>query len=254
MLLEGKKGLVLSVTNEKSIGWAIADVANQNGAEVMVGGQNDRMLERINPLIEGRAGMSSVACDFQNDNELEALANTIGEKFGRLDFFVHSAAFANREDLAGRFIDTRRDGFSLALQISAYSLVAVCKTLEPLFNEDASVIALSYLGSTRTVGNYNVMGVAKAALECSARYLATDLGVKGIRVNTLSPGPVNTVAARGVKGLLDMIDYVHEKAPLKRRFGQYEVAGSAMYLLSDLSKGVTGQLIYVDSGYNIVGM
>jgi enoyl-[acyl-carrier protein] reductase I len=254
MLLEGKKGLVLSVTNDKSIGWAIADVANQNGAQVMVGGQNDRMLERVNPLIEGRDGMSSVACDFQNDNELEELAATISEKFGKLDFFVHSAAFANREDLAGRFIDTSRDGFSLALQISAFSLVAVCKTLEPLFNEDASVIALSYLGSTRTVGNYNVMGVAKAALECSARYLATDLGVKGIRVNTLSPGPVNTVAARGVRGLLDMIDYVHERAPLKRRFGQYEVAGSAMYLLSDLSKGVTGQLIYVDSGYNIVGM
>lgn len=254
MLLEGKKGIVLSVTNEKSIGWAIADQANRHGAEVIVGGQNDRMIERIDSLIEGRKGMSSLACDFQIEEDLENLPKEIEKRFGKLDFFVHSAAFANRDDLSGRFIDTSRDGYKLAIEISAYSLVSVCKALEPLFNDDGSVIALSYLGSQRVVGNYNVMGVAKAALEASARYLASDLGVKGVRVNTLSPGPVNTVAARGVKGLLDMIGYVHERAPLKRPFGQDEVASSAVYLLSDLSKGVSGQIIYVDSGYNIVGL
>lgn len=254
MLLQGKKGVVLSVTNEKSIGWAIADLANRHGAEVMVGGQNDRMLERIAGLIEGRPGLSSVACDFQIESDLAALTETVSSRFGTIDFFVHSAAFANRDDLAGRFIDTSRDGFHTALEISAFSLVSVCRVLEPLFNEDASVITMSYLGSTRAVGNYNVMGVAKAALESAVRYLAFDLGGKGIRVNTLSPGPVNTVAARGVKGLLDMIGYVEERAPLKRPFGQAEVAGSAVYLLSDLSKGVTGQILYVDSGYNVVGL
>jgi enoyl-[acyl-carrier protein] reductase I len=254
MLLEGKKGVVLSVTNDKSIGWAIADHANRNGAQVMVGGQNERLLERVDKLIEGREGMSSVAADFQIESDLVSLAKRVEKDFGKIDFFVHSAAYANRDDLQGRFIETSKDGFSLALEISAYSLVSVCRTLEPLFNEDASVIALSYLGSTRAVGNYNVMGVAKAALEACVRYLAVDLGPKGIRVNTLSPGPVNTVAARGVKGFLEMISYVEDRAPLKRSYGQDEVAGSAMYLLSDLSKGVSGQLIFIDSGYNIVGL
>lgn len=254
MLLSGKKGLVLSVTNEKSIGWSIADLANQHGAEVMVGGQNERMLERVNKLIEGRTGMTSVTCDFGIEEDLANLAKTVEATYGKIDFFVHSAAYANREDLQGRFIETSREGFKTALDISAYSLVSVCKTLEPLMNEDGSVIALSYLGSQRAVGNYNVMGVAKAALESCVRYLAGDLGVKGIRVNTLSPGPVNTVAARGVKGLLEMIDYVGERAPLKRPFGQDEVARSAVYLLSDLSFGVSGQIIYIDSGYNIVGL
>ncbi|HRK20453.1 MAG TPA: enoyl-ACP reductase [Fimbriimonadaceae bacterium] len=254
MLLTGKKGLVLNVTNEKSIGWAIADLAEQHGAEVGVGGQNERMLERVNALIEGRSRMRSHVVDFRDDAQLESLVSEVEKTYGKIDFLVHSAAFAQKEDLSGRFIDTSRDGFALALDVSCYSLVKLCKIFEPLFNEDASVITLSYLGSTRAVGNYNVMGVAKAALESAVRYLAFDLGDKGIRVNTLSPGPVNTVAARGVKGLLDMIGYVNDRAPLKRPFGAPEVAGSAVYLLSDLSKGVSGQIIFVDSGYNIVGM
>ncbi len=254
MLLQGKKGLVLSVTNEKSIGWAIADLAEQNGAEVGVGGQNERMLERVKGLIEGRGRMRPFTVDFTVDEQLDQLVADVEKAYGKIDFLVHSAAFANKDDLAGRFIDTSREGFAMALDISCYSLVKLCKVLEPVFNEDASVITLSYLGSTRAVGNYNVMGVAKAALESSVRYLAFDLGTKGIRVNTLSPGPINTVAARGVKGLLDMIGYVHERAPLKREYGSYEVAGSAIYLLSDLSKGVSGQIVFVDSGYNIVGM
>jgi len=254
MLLEGKKGLVLNVTNEKSIGWAIADLAEQHGAEVGVGGQNERMLERVNGLIQGRSRMRSLVAEFQDDEALETLKAEVENAYGKIDFLVHSAAFANKDDLAGRFIDTSRDGFATALDISCYSLVKLCRLLEPLFNEDASVITLSYLGSTRAVGNYNVMGVAKAALESAVRYLAFDLGPKGIRVNTVSPGPINTVAARGVKGLLDMIGYVGERSPLKRPYGSYEVAGSAVYLLSDLSKGVTGQIIFVDSGYNIVGL
>jgi enoyl-[acyl-carrier protein] reductase I len=254
MLLEGKKGLVLSVTNKNSIGWAIAEAAAQHGAEVGVGGQNARMLENVTKLIEGNSAFTPFTCDFMIEEDIEALVDKVGKTYGTIDFFVHSAAFAQRDDLQGRFLDTSLDGFNTALDISAYSLVRMCKALEPVLSDDASVVTVSYLGSTRFCPNYNVMGIAKAALESAVRYLAGDLGARGIRVNTLSPGPVNTVAARGVKGLIDMIGYVQERAPLKRPYGQPEVAGSGVYLLSDLSRGVTGQILFVDSGYNIVGM
>jgi len=254
MLLQGKKGLVLSVTNKNSIGWAIAEAAAQHGAKVGVGAQNERTLENVAKLIDGNDAFTPFTCDFMIDEDVDKLVEDVKSKYGTIDFLVHSAAFAKREDLQGRFIETSLDGFNLALDISAYSLVRMCKALEPLFNEDASVVTVSYIGSTRYAPNYNVMGIAKAALESAVRYLAGDLGDRGIRVNTLSPGPVNTVAARGVKGLLDMIGYVHERAPLKRPYGQAEVAGSGIYLLSDLSRGVTGQIIYIDNGYNIVGM
>jgi enoyl-[acyl-carrier protein] reductase I len=254
MVLAGKKGLVLNVTNKNSIGWAVAEMAAREGAEVGVGAQNERMAERVAELVAGVPNTSVVTVDFSDDAQLEALAATVRERFGKIDFLVHSAAFAKREDLTGRFMETSRDGFAMAMDISAYSLVACCKALEECFNEDASVVTMSYLGSTRAVGNYNVMGVAKAALEACVRYLAVDLGPRGIRVNTVSPGPINTVAARGVKGLTDMIHYVHDRAPLKREFGQNEVAGTTVYLLSDLSRGVSGQIIFVDNGYNTVGM
>ncbi len=254
MLLAGKKGLVLNVTNKNSIGWAIAEAAAAHGAQVGVGAQNERMLERVAGLTEGNELMSTFVIDFSDDAQLDRLKSEVAERYGKIDFLVHSAAFANKDDLEGRFIDTSRDGFAMAMDISCYSFVTLCKALEPVLADDASVMTMSYLGSTRAVGNYNVMGVAKAALEASDRYLAVDLGHRGIRVNTVSPGPINTVAARGVKGLLGMIDYVHERAPLKRDFGQAEVAGNAVYLMSDLSKGVSGQIIFVDNGYNIVGM
>lgn len=254
MLLSGKKGLVLSVTNKNSIGWAIADHAAQHGAEVGVGAQNERTLDRVQELVDGRDEMTLFQCDFSFDDQLDRLREAVADRYGKIDFLVHSAAYANKEDLSGRFIDTSREGFRTALDISCYSFVKLCQVLEPILNDDGSVMTISYLGSVRAVGNYNVMGVAKAALESAARYLSVDLGGRGIRVNVLSPGPVNTVAARGVKGLLEMIDYVQERAPLKRPYGQEEVAGSAVYLMSDLSRGVTGQIIYIDSGYNIVGI
>jgi enoyl-[acyl-carrier protein] reductase I len=255
MLLAGKKGLVLSVTNEKSIGWAIAEAAAGHGAQVGLGVQNARMRERVAPMIEGDQRFRLFECDFMDDAQVEQLAQDVAATYGKIDFLVHSAAFANKDDLQGDFIKTSQEGFGLALTISAYSLVKLCRVLEPVMNDGGSVMTLSYLGSTRAVGNYNVMGVAKAALEAEVRYLAFDLGKRAIRVNTLSPGPINTVAARGVKGLLDMIDYVHERAPLKGvRFGAKEVAGSAVYLMSDLSQGVSGQIIFIDNGYNIVGM
>jgi len=219
MLLEGKKGLVVNVLNKNSIAWAIADAANLHGATVGVGAQNDRLLEG---------------------------------KYGKIDFIVHSVGFAPKDAMTGRFIDTKIADFQLAMQISAFSLGRLCQALEPVLNDDASVITLSYTGSTRAAKNYNVMGLCKAALESSVRYLAMDLGGRGIRVNTLSPGPVNTVAGRGVSGLTDMIKSVHDRAPLKRPYGQEEVAGSAVYLLSDLSRGVTGQIIFIDSGFTIL--
>lgn len=254
MLLNGKKGLVLNVTNKNSIGWGITEALLQHGAEVGIGAQNERMLEKVNRLTEGTAGLTTHLVDFSFDDQLENLANEVKEQFGKIDFLVHSAAYANKEDLEGKFINTSRDGFATALDVSAYSLVAACRYLEPVMNDDASVVCISYLGSTRAVGNYNVMGVAKAALEASVRYLSLDLGERGIRVNVLSPGPINTISARGVSGLLGMIDTVAERAPLKRPYGQEECGSSAVYLCSDLSKGVTGQIIFIDSGYNIVGI
>lgn len=254
MLLEGKKGLVLNITNKNSIGWAVAQRAADHGARVGVGAQNERMMESVLQLIDGDDRYVPVMVDFGDEEQLDALAATAKEKFGALDFLVHSAAFAPREELAGRFIDTSREGFSIALEVSAYSLVRVCQKLEHVLADDASIVTMSYLGSTRAVGNYNVMGVAKAALEASVRYLAVDLGGRGIRVNTVSPGPINTVAARGVKGLIEMIEYVRGRAPLKRDAAQAEVAGTTIVMLSDLTKGVTGQIVFVDAGYNIVGL
>lgn len=254
MLLDGKKGLVLNITNKNSIGWAVAQRAAEHGARVGVGAQNERMMESVLQLIDGDDRYVPVMVDFGDEEQLDALAATAKETFGALDFLVHSAAFAPREELAGRFIDTSREGFGIALEVSAYSLVRVCQKLEHVLADDASIVTMSYLGSTRAVGNYNVMGVAKAALEASVRYLAVDLGGRGIRVNTVSPGPINTVAARGVKGLIEMIEYVRGRAPLKRDAAQAEVAGTTIVMLSDLTKGVTGQIVFVDAGYNIVGL
>jgi len=254
MLLSGKKGLVLNVVNKNSIGWAIAEAAIAQGAEVGVGAQNERMAEAVGKMVEEHDRMSLFTVDFSDDAQLVQLADAVRERYGKIDFVVHSAAYAPRNELAGRYIDTSREGFHIALDVSAYSLPALCHALEPLINDNGSVMALSYLGSTRAIPGYNVMGVAKAALEASVRYLSFDLGERGIRVNTLSPGPINTVAARGVKDLTRMIELVHERAPLKRRYGQEEVAGSAVYLMSDLSQGVTGQIIFIDSGYAITGL
>lgn len=253
MLLEGKKGLVLNVTNQNSIGWGIVQALHAQGATIGIGAQNERTLPKVEKLIEGMDRIDTFVCDFTSDEDLKKLRDQVHQKYGKIDFYVHSAAFANKEDLEGRFIDTSRAGFALALDISAFSLVASCKALEDLFVDDASIVTISYIGSTRAAGNYNIMGVAKAALESAVRYLAVDLGERGIRVNTMSPGPINTVSARGVKGLLDMLKLMEERTPLKRPYGQDECGLSAVYLCSDLSKGVTGQILFIDSGYNFQG-
>lgn len=254
MLLEGKKGLVLNVTNKNSIGWAIADLANRNGAQVGLGAQNDRLLEGAQKLIQDRTGFDLLTIDFMFEEQFAELKKQVLEKYGKLDFIVHSVGFAPKEALSNRFIETKLEDFQVAMQASVYSFVRLCHEMEPLLNDDASIVTLSYIGSTRAMKNYNVMGLCKAALESAVRYLAIDLGDRGIRVNTVSPGPVNTISGRGVSGLTDMIKHIQEVAPLKRPYGQSEAAGAALYYLSDLSKGVTGQISFVDSGYSIVAM
>lgn len=253
-LLDGKKGIVFGVANQRSIAWAVADFAAQHGAQVVVGAQNERMTESAQKLIEGRGGLSLVQCDLNDDSQIEAVRDQLALKFGKIDFAVHSVAYALREDLAGRFIETSRDGFKAALETSAFTFVAMAKGLEPILSDDASLITMTYLGSLRVLPGYNVMGVAKAALEACTRYLSYDLGDRGIRVNSVSPGPINTVAARGIKGFTQILDIIGERAPLKRPVEQTEVATASLWLLSDLSKGVSGQTIYVDSGYSIMGM
>lgn len=253
MLLAGKKGLVLSITNEKSIGWAVAKAAKEHGATVGIGGQNERTMKNVAELAAGN-GMDAFQVDFGIEADIEALVEAVGKRYGKLDFFVHSAAFAPRDALTGRFIETSRESFATALDVSCYSLVRMCAALEPVMADGGSVITMSYLGSVRACRNYNVMGVAKAALESSVRYLAVDFGKRGIRVNTVSPGPMNTVAARGVPGLLEMIAHVGELSPLGAAATQEDVGKTSVYLLSDLSTGVTGQVVYVDSGYNVVAL
>ncbi|RYG47268.1 enoyl-ACP reductase [bacterium] len=254
MLLQGKKGLVLNVTNKNSLGWAIADAANRQGATVGVGAQNERLSEGVHKLIADREGFDPFIADFSDESQYATLREAVEAKYGKLDFLVHSVGYAPKAALENRFIETTLEDFQVAMNASAFSFVRLCRELEPLLNDDASVMTLSYLGSQRAMPNYNVMGMCKAALEAAVRYLALDLGPRGIRVNTLSPGPVNTISGRGVKGLSGMISQVQDTAPLKRPYGQTEVAQNALWLLSDLSVGVTGQLVFVDSGYNAVAM
>jgi enoyl-[acyl-carrier protein] reductase I len=254
MLLEGKKGLVLNVTNEKSIGWAIADLANQHGATVGLGAQNDRLIDKVQKLVVDRERFDIFTIDFLYEEQFGILRQQVEEKYGKLDFLVHSAGYAPRPAMEGRFLDTTLEDFQIAMNASAFSLVRMCREFEPLLNDDASIVALSYLGSTRAAPNYNVMGLCKAALESAVRYLAMELGDRGIRVNTVSPGPVRTLAGSGVKGLKDMITHVHDVAPLKRPYAQPEAASTALYFLSELSQGVTGQIVFVDSGYNVAAV
>ncbi|MBA3724950.1 MAG: enoyl-ACP reductase [Armatimonadetes bacterium] len=252
-LLSGKKGVVFGIANDRSIGWAIAELAEAQGAEVGIGVQNERMARSAEKLLDGHAKMHMFEADLNLEEDLERVHQELKAAYGAIDFMVHSVAFALREDLAGRFIRTSREGFRVALETSAYSFVAAARALESILNDDASLLTMTYLGSQRVLPGYNVMGVAKAALEASTRYLAYDLGERGIRVNAVSPGPINTVSARGIKGFSAILNVVGERVPLKRPAEQEQVATTSLYLLSDLSRGVTGQTLYVDSGYSSMG-
>lgn len=253
MLLEGKNGLIVGVANKHSIAWAIAESTAREGARLLFNYQNERLKDNVQGLIKELPGAKAFPCDVGNDAEIEALMKNVEAECGRLDFLVHSVAFAPREELTGEFINTSRQGFATALDVSAYSLVAVTRAALPLMTEGGSIIALTYLGAERVVPHYNVMGVAKAALEASMRYLAHDLGPRGVRVNAISAGPIRTLAARGVSGISKMVDHHREVAPLRRATEQAEVGDTALFLLSSLGRGITGEVIYVDGGYHILG-
>lgn len=252
-LLEGKKALIFGVANDRSIAWGIAQEFKKHGAQIALSYANDALKKRVEPLAEEVGADFTFEMDVTNDDHYEGLESKVKEHWEDFDILVHSIAFADRQDLKGQFVDTSRKGFQLACDVSAFSLVGLSQKLQSMMNNEGSVLAMTYYGSQKVVQNYNVMGVAKAALESSTRYLAEDLGAKGIRVNCISAGPIKTLAASGISGFRTLLSQVEEKAPLKRNVTQEDVGGNAVYLASDLSKGVTGQVLYVDSGLSILG-
>ncbi|MGA2434527.1 MAG: enoyl-ACP reductase [Bryobacteraceae bacterium] len=253
-LLEGKCALVLGVANKWSLAYAIAERFSKDGARLYLTYQGERQREAVEAIGAELGACRVVPCDVSQDHELDQLGQTLAADPGRLDAVVHSIAFANREDLSKPFVETSRAGFALAHDVSAYSLVAVARAVAPLMSEGGSIMTLTYLGATRVIPNYNVMGVAKAALESVTRYLANDLGPKGIRVNAISAGPVKTASARAIGGFSSILDYVAQRAPLRHNTDPAEVAGAALFLASDLSRGVTGNILFVDSGFQIMGL
>jgi enoyl-[acyl-carrier protein] reductase I len=255
-LLEGKTGLVFGVANKRSIAWAIAQALSREGMRLAFTYQGERLKESVESLTTGMAGSMLLPCDVTNDSEISSVYDRIGADFGQLDVLIHSVAFAPKEDLENEFVKTSRDGFKLAHDISAYSLVALTRAAVPLMEKagGGSVVALTYYGAEKAVEGYNLMGVAKASLEACVRYLAANLGPRNIRVNAISAGPVNTLAARGIKGFTGMLHHHAERAPLRRNVELEEIGNAALFLASPMSSGITGEVMFVDGGYNIVGL
>lgn len=254
-LLDGRKGVIFGVANERSIAWSIAEALHGEGMELAFTYAGEALESRVRPLASSLGSKLILPCDVTDDAQIDAVFSSLKSEWGGLDALVHSVAFARKDELKGEFLSTSRDGFRLALDVSAFSLVALAKAAAPLMEgRPGAIVTLSYYGSEKVVANYNVMGVAKAALEASARYLAADLGPRGIRVNTVSAGPIKTLAAAGISGFKQILDVVAAKAPLKRNVTQGDVAKTALYLLSDLSSGVTGEIIHVDAGYSVMGL
>ena len=255
-LLEGKTGIVFGVANKRSIAWAIAQALSREGMRLAFTYQGERLKGNVEELCASMPGPLILPCDVTLDAEVEAVFKEVGETFGGLDALVHSVAFAPREDLENDFVNTSRDGFKTAHDISAYSLVGLTRAALPLFEKagGGAVLAMTYYGAEKAVEGYNLMGVAKASLEASVRYLAANLGPKNVRVNAISAGPVNTLAARGIKGFTGMLKHHAERAPLRRNVELEEIANAALFLLSPMSAGVTGEVLFVDGGYNIIGL
>jgi enoyl-[acyl-carrier protein] reductase I len=253
-LLAGKKALIFGLANKRSIAWGIAQAFHEQGAELGFSYAIPQLERRVRPLAE-QLGVEFVErCDVSEDDEIDALFRKAAEHFGAIDILIHAIAFAEREDLEGRFYDTSREGFAMAMDVSAYSLVALTRAAMPLMSDGGSVLCLTYYGAEKVIPHYNVMGVAKAALETSTRYLAAELGPQGIRVNAISAGPIKTLSAAGIAGFRKMLRYVEERAPLRRNIDQSEVGKTALWLCSDWASGVTGEIVHVDAGYNILGM
>lgn len=255
-LLTGKKGIILGVANDHSLAWYCAKALHDQGAELAFTFQGETLERRVRPLAESVSSKFVEACDLSKDEDIASVFGKLGKHWGKLDFVIHAVAFANKAELEGHYVDTTREGFRVALDVSAYTLTAVAKHAVPLMSQEegGSIVTLTYYGAEKVVPNYNVMGVAKAALEASVRYLAADLGDKKIRVNAISAGPVRTLAAMGISGFRDMLKHVADRAPLKRNVQADEVGKSALFFCSDLSSGVTGEVLHVDCGYSVMGM
>ena len=249
-MLEGKKGVIFGVANRHSLAWHIAKHAIAHGADIRLCVANERFQSKVAPMAEDLGVPTPVICDVTDDESIAQAFAAVGETMPELDFVVHAVAFADREDLEGRFVDTKRSGYHLAQDVSSYSLTALARESEAMMKPGSSLLTLTYIGSVRSVPNYNVMGVAKAALESSVRYLAADLGERGVRVNALSAGPIKTLSSSGVKGLRSKLDQQEAKNPLRRNITGDDVGKAAVFLLSEYASGVTGDVLYVDNGYH----
>ena len=254
MLMKGKKGLIVGLANDKSIAYGIAKACADQGAEIAFTYLNDALKKRVAPIAKSFGSEMVYELDVSNEEHMNAIADQIARDMGKIDFLVHSVAFAPKEALTGRFLETSKSAFNIAMEISVFSLIELTHKLEPVLADDASILTLSYLGGPQYVANYNVMGVAKAALESTVRYMAVEMGNKGQRVNAISAGTIKTLAASGIGDFKSILKWNETNAPLRRNVTIEEVGNSAMYLLSDLASGVSGEVHYVDAGYNIMGM
>ena len=254
-LLKGKRAVVTGVANDRSLAWGIAEAFHREGAELVFTYPGEAMGRRMRPLAEGLGAKAILDCDVAKDDEIDRTVAAVRKIWDRVDVLVHAIGYAPREALDGRFTDvTTREAWRITMDVSAYSLVGLARAFKPLMPAGASIVTLSYYGAEKVVRNYNVMGVAKAALECATRYLADDLGAEGIRVNAISAGPVKTLAAAGIKGMRAMLGENASRTPLRRNIDQDDVARAALYLCSDLAKNVTGEVLHVDAGQNVVGV
>ena len=255
MIMKGKKGVILGIANKKSIAYGIAKACQEQGAEMAITFLNERFEQKLAPIAEDLGCAARLyPCDVSRPEEIKALKASLEKDFGQIDFIVHSIAFAPKEGLSGRFVDISKEAFDVAMDISVYSLIEITRELKPILSDNSSVLTLSYYGGEKYIPNYNLMGVAKAALEMTVKYLAEDLGRDGIRVNAISAGPIKTLAAAGIGDFSFMLKWNAAHAPMKKNVTIAEVGNSGMYLLSDLSSAVTGEIHYVDGGYNIMGM
>ena len=253
-LLKGKKGLIMGVANDKSIAWAIARAASFQGAELAFSYQGDILLKRVTPLAESINSNIILPCDVADQNSIDELFDNLKEKWGKIDFIVHAIAYSDKNELKGRYVDTSLDNFLQTMHISCYSFTAIAKKAAEIMPDGGNMLTLTYYGAEKVMPHYNVMGVAKAALEASVRYLAVDLGKDNIKVNAISAGPMRTLAAAGIGDFRYMLKWNEYNSPLKRNVTQVDVGNSGLYLISDLSSGVTGEIIYVDSGFHAIGM
>lgn len=255
MLLQGKKALIFGIANEKSIAWAIARAFHEQGAELAITYAGEALEKRVRPLAESLNAKAVLPCNVTSDDDIKGVFSELAKIWDGIDIIIHSIAFANKDDLKGTIINTSREGFATAMDISVYSFLGIMKEAMPMLQgRNAAALTLSYYGAVKVFPSYNVMGVAKAALEASVRYLAEAAGPEGVRVNGISAGPIRTLAAAGVNGFIQILNHVEEKAPLRRNVTQEDVARSAVYLCSDMASGVSGEIHYVDGGYNVIGI